>query len=713
MKKNIILLVLLLLPVCLYGQAEEYQVTVSSVSVPVRVTQGNSFIYDLNINDFELYENGILQKLNALYLVKNTGLARSEAGQNYNPLLARHFYFLFQISEYDPRFKETIDYFFNSVLQPGDTLTLMTPMGNYNLSQQALKIKSKEKLSRDMQKVVRKDATIGSANYRSLIRDLSRIIRTISAVGGVEGQSNIYTGIDTDSLQTNFDGTNMGYLLAQYRAALDKLESLRVVEQNKLVRFARSLKRLPGQKQVYFFYEREFRPEISERIMSQMMQKYTDDQNIIGDLQDLFQFYQRHVALNVEQLQQVFADSSLLFNFIFINRDPGNPAGITMREQSEDIFSTFSDITRATGGTIDNSQNPAAAFKTAYEKSGDYYLLYYSPINKEEDADFRNIEVKLKQGDYDLAFRKGYYATSAQAEPVLAATAPQPDTASPPAIKEKPPDIDLNQLNDTGKSRLLRQILVRTADYCEAVKQAALDFICREKISDKQYVYRTGSKKRVAADDNVMDFGDLAGEKVLKLERTRRDNYEYDYQLIQKQGQPIEKRILLKEKGRTKRVENAELKIKYSAKNIIFGPVGFLSRYWQNYFDYEIEGQEQLEDKRTIIIKAVPTKNNRDNQNIARIWINEHDFSVIQIAWEPQSIQGADETTMETERGELKRNVIWTVTYGYEKNGIKFPSRQFIQAIYESSTKDNYPLQEISYIYEEYKFFTVETAVKH
>jgi len=342
-------------------------------------------------------------------------------------------------------------------------------------------------------------------------------------------------------------------------------------------------------------------------------------------------------------------------------------------------------------------------------------LLYYSPTNTEESSDFRNIEIKTKHGEYDLAFRKGYYSSSpqVQAEPSTIPTVSQSDTAPSPIKAENPPEVDLTQLSGTGKSRLLQQILTKTAAYCEEVKRSALDFICREKISDKLFIYRTGSKKRVAVDDNVMDFGDLAGEKVLKLERTRRDNYEYDYQLVQKQGQPVEKRILLKEKGRTKHVENASLKIKYSAKNIIFGPVGFLSRYWQNYFSYEIEGQEQLENKRVIVIKAIPKKNNRENQNIARIWINEQDFSILQITWEPHSIKGMEEKTIETETGELEKNVIWTVTYGFEKNGIKFPSRQFIQAIYQSSTDNNYPLQEISFIYEDYKFFTVETEVKH
>jgi len=411
LKKYASLLVALLLSVTLFSKDQQHEVSVINVVVPVRVFEENRFVADLTKEDFEIYENGILQKIEALYLVNKEQIERKETVINFDPQLSRNYYLIFQISEYNPRFNETIDYLFEKVLFPGDTLTIMTPMGNYMLPKKALKIKSKESLSKEMQRIVRKDTLTGAANYRSLLTNLRRLVRSISAAGGVEADGAVATDIDSDSASTAFGSSrNLGFLLASYRSTLQNLDKLRLIDENKFIQFARSIKRLKGQKNVFFFYEREFRPEISDRILGQMMNRYQDEPNIQGDLQDLFQFYQRHVTLNVGKIQQIFADASIIFNFIFITKDPGVFSGINMREQSEDVFNVFTQVARATGGIVDNSQNPAYAFTSANRLTEIYYLLYYTPADYQEDGKFKNIKVKVKGKDYNISHRFGYIA---------------------------------------------------------------------------------------------------------------------------------------------------------------------------------------------------------------------------------------------------------------------------------------------------------------
>ena len=81
-----------------------------------------------------------------------------------------------------------------------------------------------------------------------------------------------------------------------------------------------------------------------------------------------------------------------------------------MAEQSEDIFSAFSEISAATGGISDSSANPAASFELAAEASENYYLLYYQPKDYNPDGGFRKIEVKVKSGKYLVSHRAGYIA---------------------------------------------------------------------------------------------------------------------------------------------------------------------------------------------------------------------------------------------------------------------------------------------------------------
>lgn len=407
MKKFIFPIALLFLISPLFSQEEKFDVTVTNVEVPVRVLDGNRFVDNLTRQDFEVYEDGKLQKIEALYLVQKTKIERKETLKVFFPSLSRNFYLLFHISDYNPKFAEAIDYLFNHVLLPEDSLTIITPLRAYSLSKQAMRSKLKESLSKEMQGIIRKDTKIGSSNYRSLLRDLKRLVRGISIAGGFGHQSGIMSDFETDQSSQN---VSLELLLPRYKSALQRMENLRFIDEKKFIKFAEGLKRQKGQKNVFFFYEREFRPEISPSVLNQMMTLFQDQPHIQGDLADLFGFYHRPITFDFKKLKQAFADSSLVFNFIFMNKKPETISGIYMKEQSEDVFTILSEAAKITGGVVDNSQDPASGFKKAVENSESYYLLYYSPIDYKQDGKFKNLEVKVKNKIYTIAYRHGYYA---------------------------------------------------------------------------------------------------------------------------------------------------------------------------------------------------------------------------------------------------------------------------------------------------------------
>jgi len=120
--------------------------------------------------------------------------------------------------------------------------------------------------------------------------------------------------------------------------------------------------------------------------------------------------YSRNDPMDVEKLSQAFSDSATMFNFIFMNKEPDNVRGISMREQSEDVFNLFVEVAAATGGIVDSAQNPAVGFRSAAQAASNYYLLYYSPANYQKDGTFKKITVKIKSQDYTISHRSGYYA---------------------------------------------------------------------------------------------------------------------------------------------------------------------------------------------------------------------------------------------------------------------------------------------------------------
>jgi len=401
MRKSILLAVILGGVFVWAGAQEQHEVTVRNIEVPVRVFSGNQFVFDLKKEDFEIYEDGVLQDIEALYLTNRNTIIRKEEGGDFVPQTSRHYYLLFQIIEYDPKLEKSIDYFFKEVLLPGDTVLLMTPKKNYFLSADALNKKPREAVSKEMQKILRKDTKIGASAYRSQMRTLQSLVNSIS--GGGRGATDYEADIGGAS-------SSLGMLLRRYRSALEKMDELRFVDQKLFLEFASKLKQQPGQKYLYFFYEREFRPELSSSVMNSLISSYQGEPSVIGDLQDIFQFYHRAERVDTEKIKNAFADASICFNFLFVDREARGGVGISMREQSEDYYNAFTQTAQATGGVISSSMNPSAGFMEALSKGEKYYLLYYSPKNYKADNSFKTIEVRVKSRDCKLLYRKGYYA---------------------------------------------------------------------------------------------------------------------------------------------------------------------------------------------------------------------------------------------------------------------------------------------------------------
>lgn len=58
----------------IFAQELQHQVSVVNIEIPVRVFKGDTFIDSLTINDFEVFEDGKLQQIEAVYLIKKTAL---------------------------------------------------------------------------------------------------------------------------------------------------------------------------------------------------------------------------------------------------------------------------------------------------------------------------------------------------------------------------------------------------------------------------------------------------------------------------------------------------------------------------------------------------------------------------------------------------------------------------------------------------------------
>ncbi len=79
MAKNIILCTAIMsAALFIFAQQITHEAVVVNIEVQVRVFRGANFIDDLTKNDFLIYEDGKLQEIDAVYLIKNTEIQRED-----------------------------------------------------------------------------------------------------------------------------------------------------------------------------------------------------------------------------------------------------------------------------------------------------------------------------------------------------------------------------------------------------------------------------------------------------------------------------------------------------------------------------------------------------------------------------------------------------------------------------------------------------------
>lgn len=409
MKKEIFGVVILIAVLCSafsFYQVQEESL-VLNVEVPVRIFDGNTFVDNLTIDDFELYEDSKLQDIAAVYLVKKKSVERKEERKRFAPKTSRSFYLWFEMSEYMPKLGEAIDYFFKNVFFPGDSLVFITPLKAYNLKSEAVEMRSEKNIANQLKGIIRRDITIGNSEYRAALKDLQEIVRLIETkVGGEEDTSRQIEEVTSSA----FAASSIEEAVAMYSSVMSKLENIRDINQQKLLDFAKFLKNKEGQKQIFLFYQREFLPQIRPNTLSKFISGYQDKPALLFTMSDLFQSYKRDIVIDVEKLNQAFADSSLSIHFLYIKKPADLKPGLEMQERSEDIFLAFKEMAQATGGLTESTANPAFAFKRAIEASEQYYLLYYMPKNYRKDGKFKKIKVRVKNKKFSVSHRAGYFA---------------------------------------------------------------------------------------------------------------------------------------------------------------------------------------------------------------------------------------------------------------------------------------------------------------
>lgn len=363
----------------------QHEAIAVNIEVPVRVFAGNDFVGDLQITDFEIYEDGVLQQVEAMYLVQRTDISREEsslnreeARQKFAPQVKRNFVLMFEIPKYEAKIRDAISYFFENVITTGDRLIVVTPIKTYDFKQEALERIPREAIVEQLNGKLRNDIEMGCGEYRSLYKDYM------------------------DILQSQFP---LDLKLHMLKDKIRELKAIRELSDKKLKEFAKTLKAIPGQKHAFVFYKKELLP------YPQLPMESLEYLEIMSELMG-------YLTFDPETLQRIYSDSSIAIHFLYVTDiKPDYLDGSAMLrgaydmfDMSMDVFSAFKEMANATGGMSDSSANIASLVESASNASENYYLLYYTPKDYRSDGEFKKIEVRIKRRGCRVIHRAGYLA---------------------------------------------------------------------------------------------------------------------------------------------------------------------------------------------------------------------------------------------------------------------------------------------------------------
>ncbi len=262
-------------------------------------------------------------------------------------------------------------------------------------------------------------------------------------------------------------------------------------------------------------------------------------------------------------------------------------------------------------------------------------------------------------------------------------------------------------------------VLKAARAYCRRLEQAALDFVCREEVVE---ILKTGRDDlergiRVSGTGGVSEFGARPSMAIQRPDYgraadMRKETFSvYDYQFVRRDGKITEKRELLKRNGKKPRPEDdkpATEAFKY--EDILMAPVMLLDERFQEFYDYKLIGPDMVEERQAWIIEVSPRFSLVGAYLGGKIWLDRESSAVLKIEWDPGTFEHYDKILLRAKSFDAEPKVVSRTEFGYEKNGLRFPSLDTTEEAYLiGAGRTKFVRASTTVVYKDYKFFTVET----
>jgi len=388
----------------LVQEKPQEEVTVTAVEVPVRVIQKGQVLRALAQDDFEIYEDGIKQKITGFEIISRKISVRLEEREAKPE--KRVFILIFNIFDYFDEVGKAIDYFYDNHFRQGDQVLILTEDQLFDTGGDKDTSKTARKVKERLKKIKQISSHAIHQAYRDLKHHADKLINIFQRIdtGGRENPNqelvkfyNYYTIIWKDYCTR--------YLLPD----LDHYRSI-----------IKRIKLMEGEKWILCFQQRRLFPvlknegrlerEITRHLAGmQVSRREQHWARIIETKQrDLRRKLNFSRGFDSEKFLNLFLEANLTFHLILLKSSrPLVSQDFKLDEVHQEYEASLKDLSFTTGGISIFSNKVTEALIEASQKEDYYYSLWYTTTRNRILKD-RDIEVKVKRKGTEVVYRKHF-----------------------------------------------------------------------------------------------------------------------------------------------------------------------------------------------------------------------------------------------------------------------------------------------------------------
>lgn len=384
----------------------EQEVTVIAVEVPVRVLAKGQVVRDLTQDDFEIYENGVLQPITGFEVQSRRISAPTDASSEKRKSRPekRLFLLIFNIFDYQDSVGEAIDHFFANTFRKGDRVIVMTEGNLFPIETG----RGVAKIAQDIKDTLQRYKVISTMQILSSYQNLrSEADRLILALQGRMGQA---WDQAVTAFYRNYERIWLEYKRQFITPDLALYQSI-----------IKRIKAEEGEKWALCFQQRDMFPELKnegrlERIIRELVDTPSEDpmittqqRNVRSMQMQLKRLFDVSGDMPTDALKNLFLEANITFHLLLLkSQRPMVENDFQLTEVSKDYENCLREISVSTGGHIAFSNDIAEALIAASQTEDYYYLLVYSP---KEDPTQKplSIDVKVKQKGVDVIHLKEFH----------------------------------------------------------------------------------------------------------------------------------------------------------------------------------------------------------------------------------------------------------------------------------------------------------------